>query len=313
MNENNSECIQVRGLTKDFGSIKAVDNISFTVKKGEVFGFLGPNGAGKSTTMKMITSFITPTSGSISILGIDISQSPMEAKKKVGYLPESAALYPDMRVLDFLNFINAVRGLEGREAIERVVNLCALESVLDQRIETLSKGFKRRVALAQAIIHDPQVLIMDEPTDGLDPNQKAGVRKLIKEMAKDKIIILSTHILEEVEALCTRAVIISEGKIRFDGTPDEFRKRSKKHNAVTIKLHSKADDEHMKSLLALSNVEETEKKDDQTITVYPKEKENISHEVILFANEKGWDIDEVSLSQGDMNEVFRTVTEGGRA
>lgn len=313
MNESNSQCIEVEKLTKDFGPIRAVDNISFKVSKGEVFGFLGPNGAGKSTTMKMITSFITPTSGSVSILGTDISESPMEAKKKVGYLPESAALYPDMRVLDFLDFIKEIRGLEGTEAIERVVKLCNLESVLDQRIETLSKGFKRRVALAQAIIHDPQVLIMDEPTDGLDPNQKAGVRKLIREMAKDKIIILSTHILEEVEALCTRAAIISEGKIRFDGTPDQLRTQSKKHNAVTIKLHSKADKDHLKTLQSLDSVEKSEIIDSNIITVYPKEKQNISHEVILFANEKGWDIDEVSLMQGDMNEVFRTITAGGRA
>ncbi|MDH3974823.1 MAG: ABC transporter ATP-binding protein [Deltaproteobacteria bacterium] len=313
MNQTEYPCIEVTGLTKNFGPIKAVDNISFKVSKGEVFGFLGPNGAGKSTTMKMITSFITPTSGSVSILGTNISEAPMAAKKKVGYLPESAALYPDMKVLDFLNFIRDIRQLEGKAPVERVVKLCALQSVLDQRIETLSKGFKRRVALAQAIIHDPEVLIMDEPTDGLDPNQKAGVRKLIKEMAKDKIIILSTHILEEVEALCTRAVVISEGKIRFDGTPDEFRMQSKKHNAVTIKLHSKAEDDHLTKLLSFPGVEETEKTDEKTITVYPRAKQNISHEVILFANENGWDIDEVSLSQGDMNEVFRTITEGGRA
>ena len=303
--------IEVRNLTKDFGPIRAVDDISFKVKKGEVFGFLGPNGAGKSTTMKMITSFITPTSGSISILGMDVSASPMEVKSKIGYLPESAPLYPDMTVSDFLNFIKEVRGLSGPEAIDRVVRLCSLKSVLNQKIETLSKGFKRRVALAQAIIHDPEVLIMDEPTDGLDPNQKAEVRKLIREMAKEKIIILSTHILEEVEAVCTRAVIISEGRIRFDGTPHELRQRSKRHNAVEIKLHSAADSKSLEKLRSLGSVASVEHGEDMKICVLPKDKKNISHEIISFATGQGFDIDEVSLIEGDMNEVFREITAGG--
>jgi len=301
-------CIEVRNLTKDFGPIRAVDDISFRVNKGEVFGFLGPNGAGKSTTMKMITSFITPTKGSISVLGIDVTSSPMEVKSKIGYLPESA---PDMTVADFLNFIKEVRGIKEQEPMERVVKLCSLQSVLNQKIETLSKGFKRRVALAQAIIHDPDVLIMDEPTDGLDPNQKAEVRKLIKEMAKEKIIILSTHILEEVEAVCTRAVIISEGKIRFDGTPDELRQRSKVHNAVEIKLHSAAENISIAKLKSLDCVASVELKGDRSITVLPKDRKNISHEIITFAAEQRFDIDEVSLMEGDMNEVFREITAGG--
>ncbi|MDT8318569.1 MAG: ABC transporter ATP-binding protein [bacterium] len=303
--------IKVRNLTKDFGPIRAVDDISFKVKRGEVFGFLGPNGAGKSTTMKMISSFITPTSGSVSILGMDVTASPMEVKSKIGYLPESAPLYPDMTVSDFLNFIKEVRGLSGSEPMERVVRLCSLRSVLNQKIETLSKGFKRRVALAQAIIHDPEVLIMDEPTDGLDPNQKAEVRKLIREMAKEKIIILSTHILEEVEALCTRAVIISEGRIRFDGTPLELRQRSKKHNAVEIKLHSAADNKALDKLRSLDSVVSVEHSGDMKICVLPKEKKNICHGIISFAAKQNFDIDEVSLIEGDMNEVFREITAGG--
>ncbi len=306
-----ADCIEVKNLTKVFGSIKAVDNISFNVKKGEVFGFLGPNGAGKSTTMKMLTSFIHPTSGSISILGYDLALASMKAKEKTGYLPETVALYADMVTLDFLNFIREVRGLKGRAPIERVVNLCSLQSVLDKKIETLSKGFKRRVALAQALMHDPEVLIMDEPTDGLDPNQKAEVRDLIREMAKEKIIILSTHILEEVEAVCTRAVIINEGQIRFDGTPDELRRRSGIHNAVEIKLNSPVSNESINKLQELVYVESVKQAGKHSLMIFPENKKNISHEVMAFAIQNGFDIDEVSLKQGSLNEVFRNITEGG--
>lgn len=306
-----TDCVEVKDLTKVFGSIRAVDNVSFKVGKGEVFGFLGPNGAGKSTTMRMITSFISPTSGSISVLGHNLASSSMKAREKIGYLPETVALYPEMITLDFLNFIRDIRSLKGREPVERVVKLCSLGSVLDQKIETLSKGYKRRVALAQAIMHDPEVLIMDEPTDGLDPNQKAEVRTLIKEMAKEKIIILSTHILEEVEAVCTRAVIISEGKIRFDGTPDDLKQRSIIHNAVEIKLQSPAKTESINKLKELDYVESVDQTDSLKLIVLPVKKRNISHEVIAFVTRNGFDIDEVSLKQGNLNEVFRNITKGG--
>ena len=217
--------IEIKQLTKDFGPLRAVDGISFRVARGEVLGFLGPNGAGKSTTMKMITGFLTPTSGSASIAGHDIEKEPIEAKRRLGYLPEGAPAYGDMMPAAYLEFIADIRGLTGERKAQRlaeVMKLVHLEGVLHQRIDTLSKGFKRRVGLAQAIIHDPEVLVLDEPTDGLDPNQKHEVRTLIRSMAKDKAIVLSTHILEEVEAVCTRAIIIARGKILFDGTPAEL-------------------------------------------------------------------------------------------
>ena len=214
--------VAVRGLCKAFGAIRAVDDITFEVRRGEVLGFLGPNGAGKSTTMKMITGFLTPSAGSASICGHDVAAEPVKAKARIGYLPEGAPAYPDMTPASFLRFIADIRGVPAADRARRIdfaVGRTQLGGVLHQPIETLSKGFKRRVGLAQAILHDPPVLIMDEPTDGLDPNQKHQVRELIRTMAKDKAIVLSTHILEEVEAVCTRAVIINRGTIVFDGTP----------------------------------------------------------------------------------------------
>jgi len=217
--------IKIENLVKAFGAKRAVDGISFSVERGEVLGFLGPNGAGKSTTMRMVTGFMPPTSGRVSIGGHDVVESPLEAKRLIGYLPENAAAYPDMTVLGFLNFIAELRGLQGearKKAVHRVVELCFLDSVLQQSIETLSKGYRHRTCLAQALIHDPQVLIMDEPTDGLDPNQKHEVRNLIREIGKSKAIVFSTHILEEVDAACTRAIIIDRGRIVASGTPDEL-------------------------------------------------------------------------------------------
>ena len=217
--------IEIKNLSKHFGPLKAVDGVSFSVDRGEVLGFLGPNGAGKSTTMKMVTGFLTPSGGSASVCGHDVATEPIAAKAQMGYLPEGAPAYPDMTPASFLDFIADIRSLTGATKtarIREVVRLVHLEGVLHQRIETLSKGFKRRVGLAQAILHDPQVLVLDEPTDGLDPNQKHEVRTLIREMSKDKAIVLSTHILEEVEAVCTRAIIIARGKVLFDGKPAEL-------------------------------------------------------------------------------------------
>ncbi|MDE0836770.1 MAG: ATP-binding cassette domain-containing protein [Akkermansiaceae bacterium] len=217
--------IEVAKLSKHFGSKLAVDELSFTVEKGEVLGFLGPNGAGKSTTMRMVTGFLPPSAGDAKICGISITDNPFEAKTKIGYLPESAPLYNDMTVIGFLKFCAAIRGLVGRkkkEAVEKSIETCFLESVAHQSIETLSKGYRHRTCLAQALLHDPEVLILDEPTDGLDPNQKFEVRQLIKRLGQDKAILFSTHILEEVEAVCTRAVIVDRGKIVADGTPAEL-------------------------------------------------------------------------------------------
>ena len=220
--------LTVNSLTKDFGPIKAVKGVSFTVEKGEVLGFLGPNGAGKSTTMRMITGFIPPTSGTASICGHDITASPVEAKRCIGYLPENAPSYHTMTVTDFLMFVGRVRGFEGAELTGRVgaaIEKSRLEAVRRQTIETLSKGYRQRTCFAQAILHDPQVLIMDEPTDGLDPNQKFVVREMIREMSAEKTIIVSTHILEEVDAVCTRAIIIADGAVVANGTPAELRAR----------------------------------------------------------------------------------------
>jgi ABC-2 type transport system ATP-binding protein len=220
--------IEIKHLTRDFGQLRAVDDITFSVARGEVLGFLGPNGAGKSTTMKMLTGFLSPTSGSASIAGHDIENEPLAAKSRMGYLPEGAPAYGDMTPAAFLEFIADVRGLSGEKRkarIAEVVRLVHLEGVMYQSIDTLSKGFKRRVGIAQAILHDPDVLVLDEPTDGLDPNQKHEVRSLIRAMAPNKAIVLSTHILEEVEAVCTRAIIIARGKLLFDGTPQDLAMR----------------------------------------------------------------------------------------
>jgi len=220
--------ISVKDLRRSFGPIIAVDGISFEVAKGEVLGFLGPNGAGKSTAMKMLTCFLPPDSGTATVCGYDIIMEPIKVQQSLGYLAENAPAYSEMTVGSFLNFVcdgRQIKGAKRKEAVDRVVKLCSVESVYHQTIETLSKGYRRRVGLAQALIHDPQVLILDEPTDGLDPNQKHDVRQLINKMARDKCIVISTHILEEVEAVCTRTIIISQGKILIDTTPKEIKEK----------------------------------------------------------------------------------------
>ena len=220
--------ISVAQLTKDYGRYRAVNAVSFTVQPGDVLGFLGPNGAGKSTTMKMVTGFLTPTSGTASIGGHDIQKDPLAAKRLIGYLPESGPLYPEMTVIEFLRFVGQVRGLQGANltaALDRVIASCFLGEVRHQIIETLSKGFRQRVGMAQAILHDPPVLILDEPTDGLDPNQKREVRQLIASMGKSKAILVSTHILEEVDAMCNRVIIIDRGQVVVDETPAELAAR----------------------------------------------------------------------------------------
>ncbi|MDD9810629.1 MAG: ABC transporter ATP-binding protein, partial [Gammaproteobacteria bacterium] len=230
---------QVDNLQKRFGALVAVDSISFTVGAGEVLGFLGPNGAGKSTTMKMITGFLAPNAGSIHVAGFDVGAQPVQARRVTGYLPEGAPLYPDMTPAGLLDFVAGCRGYRAAERKQLVKETAArvnLDSVMFQRIETLSKGYKRRVGMAQAILHDPAVLILDEPTDGLDPTQKIEMRRLIRDMARDKVIILSTHILEEVQAVCTRAIIISDGKLVADDTPAALEARSRRHNQVVLRL-----------------------------------------------------------------------------
>jgi ABC-2 type transport system ATP-binding protein len=229
--------IIIEDLVRRFGTFTAVGGISLRVNKGEVLGFLGPNGAGKSTTMKMVTGFLAPSEGRITVCGHDVVEQQLEAQSSIGYLPEGAPAYPDMTPKQFLQFIATIRGLKddaASKAIDIAIARTGLQGVLDQRIETLSKGFKRRVGLAQAILHDPPVLIMDEPTDGLDPNQKLAVRSLIKSMSANKAIIISTHILEEVDAVCTRAVIIDKGRIVADGTPAELLAKSPTHRLEDV-------------------------------------------------------------------------------
>ena len=221
--------IKVDNIKKYFGGFCAVDGASLEIKKGSITGLIGPNGAGKSTTMKMIVGFLSPSEGSAEVCGFDVLKAPLDVKRSVGYLPEGAPAYPDMTPLGFLRFISGIRGFNGSEREEKVQNavrMTRIEEVAQQPIETLSKGYKRRVGLAQALLHDPKVLILDEPTDGLDPNQKQVVRNLIKEMASTKCIVISTHILEEVDAVCSRAMIIASGKVVADGSPSELKSQS---------------------------------------------------------------------------------------
>ncbi len=311
--------VEIKNLSKHFGPIVAVDDISFTVSKGEVLGFLGPNGAGKSTTMKMVTGFLEPTAGTAIVCGHDITQSAMQAKERLGYLPEGAPAYPDMTPLSFLRFCASVRGLKGPDrdkAISGVIKQVALEEVLYQPFETLSKGYKRRVGLAQAILHNPDVLILDEPTDGLDPNQKHEVRTLISSMAKNKAIILSTHILEEVEALCTRAIIIDKGKLVADGTPAELEARSIHHNAVTISLPKKEADDLAEALKGFDLVDKVEKLSGEngtgTLRIFSKNGKSIITEVTEAARAKNLKVSEIFVEKGRLDEVFRKLTSGKR-
>ena len=304
--------IEINNLTKIFGQFIAIDDLSFTVKEGEVLGFLGPNGAGKSTTMKLITGFLSASHGSVSIDGFDISKSPIKAKALMGYLPEGAPSYGDMTTLEFLNFVAEVRGYRGEDITRRVKHVLdevELNSVSQQTIETLSKGFKRRVGLAQAIMHDPKVLILDEPTDGLDPNQKHHVRELIKNLARDKIVIISTHILEEVTAVCSRAIIIAQGKIVADATPAELEARSKYHQAVSVRLSENYD--LAADLTGLAEVGDVEKdsKDDMVFRILAKEGNSIFSRVSEIAQSKHWPVTEFHVSRGQLEDVFRTVTQ----
>ena len=308
--------IKLEELTKRFGPIMAVDGVSLSVERGEVMGFLGPNGAGKTTTMRMITGFLAPTSGRALVGGHDVALDPIVVKKQIGYLPEGAPLYGDMTPLAFLDFIAAARGVDGsarKQAVERAVAMLQLEAVAHRPVDTLSKGFKRRVGLAQAIIHDPDVLILDEPTDGLDPNQKHQVRTLIAAMAHDKAIIISTHILEEVEAVCSRAVIIATGgRVVFDGTPDALQRKSGRHNAVLVQIARQDVDRVRAAIMATDGVERVEEepgKDDSVVLVaVSADGRPILHGVSDGVRNCGADIASIQTDRGDLSEVFRQLT-----
>lgn len=307
--------IEAKKLRKVFGPIEAVKGVSFSVERGEALGFLGPNGAGKSTVMRMLTCFITPTSGSATIGGHDILSDSMEARRLVGYVPENSPTYGDMTVNGFLKFIGQMRGYEGKELqqhLDRVIEMCWLESVTGQSTETLSKGFQRRVGLAQALIHDPPILILDEPTDGLDPNQKHEVRELIQKMTAEKAIIISTHILEEVESVCTRAVIIAKGQLVADATPGELRRQSSHYNAVhlTVAVNGSAiSEKDFSSLEQIERVETLERTDDQArFVLFPRKGANLANPVLELARERKWNVQDIKIDSGDLNEVFRDIT-----
>ncbi len=308
--------IKVRNLKKTFGSKVAVNGVSFTVEKGEVLGFLGPNGAGKSTTMRMITGFIPPTGGEVSIGGFDIVNKPIEAKRLIGYLPENAPSYADMSVAGFLGFTAELRGLSGgdlKRAVDRAIEMCFLEPVRHQSIETLSKGYRHRTCFAQSIIHDPEVLILDEPTDGLDPNQKHEVRTLIRRMGEKKAIIFSTHILEEVEAACSRAIIIDRGTIVANGTPQELKRRSENAGAVTMSLAEGVAASVTAKVNQISGVARSVVISESPLTVraFPGKNGDSADMALalgeIAAREK-WRIRELHTEEGRLDEVFRNIT-----
>ncbi len=310
--------IEVSGLSKTYGDVHAVRELSFRVGAGEILGFLGPNGAGKSTTMRIIAGFIAPTAGTAAVLGHDVAREPQAARRALGYLPEGAPSWPEMTPRSFLRFIADVRGLAGEHRTRRIDDTVArlgLGPVLDQTIETLSKGFKRRVGLAQAILHDPPVLVLDEPTDGLDPNQKHEVRALIREMAPGKTIVISTHILEEVDAVCTRAIIIAAGRLLADDTPAALEARSRYHNAVTLAPTLAADSARIEAALrevvGVAAVEPGERPGQLTALATPGAQPLAA--ISALAAREGWSLNELRLEAGRLDEVFRTVTASGVA
>ena len=310
--------IDVQGLTKEYGRLRAVDNLSFRVEPGQVLGFLGPNGAGKTTTMRIVAGFLPATSGRVLVCGHDIETQSVAAKRRIGYLPEGAPSYPEMTPRSFLDFIGEARGIptaKRRQRLDEVFALLHLERVLEQSIDTLSKGYRRRVGLAQAILHDPEVLILDEPTDGLDPNQKHEVRELIGRMARDKIIVISTHLLEEVDAVCNRAIIIAHGKILADDTPRGLETRSRFHNAVSVKL---ANAEQLaaarRAINALSEVASTELDEkNQRLTAFPAPGKLPLAAINALAERERWSLAELHLESGRLDEVFRSITGGATA
>ncbi len=300
-----SYLVEVKNISKSFNSFLAIDNISFSLAKGEVLGFLGPNGAGKTTTMRMLTGFLRPSKGKVLINNINIFNQLKKAREYIGYVPEGSPLYNEMTTIDFLNFICEIRNVDKKIQLPKVVSLLNLDDVLVQKIETLSKGFKRRVGLAQALIHDPKILILDEPTDGLDPNQKHEVRKLIKKLGKDKAIIISTHILEEVKAICNRTMILSNGKLLIDDKPNNVLKKSNSYNNITVAVEEINGSELKKELVKLNKFHSIDingnfcslklkKPSDQSfISGYLSKKYTLKH---------------FSINKGELEEVFRNLT-----
>jgi ABC-2 type transport system ATP-binding protein len=306
--------LEICNLVKKFGPVVAVDNVSFSVPAGEVLGFLGPNGAGKSTTMKMITGFLAPTAGTAVVCGHDIQTEPLAAKRRIGYLPEGAPAYPDMTAAEFLDFIAHIRGFRGAEARRRIAYIAELihiADVLHPPIDTLSKGYRRRVGVAQALLHDPAVLILDEPTDGLDPNQKYEMRGIIQALSPNKAIVISTHLLEEVEAVCSRAIIIAHGRVLADGTPAELAARSRYHNAVRLDLASgdaTAIAAELQQLPGVASVEVAAESGHATLWVFAQDGQPISDAIVRLARARGWPVTGLYVERGRLDDVFRTIT-----
>jgi ABC-2 type transport system ATP-binding protein len=307
--------LEINSLTKRFGPITAVDNVSFSVERGEVLGFLGPNGAGKSTTMKMATGYLSPTAGNVKVCGYDVRSHPIEVKRRIGYLPEGAPLYGEMTPFSLLNFVSDIRKLsreERKHGMEHAIESLHLQRVLHQPIETLSKGYKRRVGLAQAIIHEPDVLVLDEPTDGLDPNQKHEVRELLERMASSKAIIISTHILEEVDAVCSRAIIISQGKLVADQKPSELEMRSLYHNAVGIRVSYENLEQCIRVMNQINGVRSVEHISQSSqlnhLIVFPISGADILTKVSSALDENKLKVAEIYLEKGRLEDVFRDLT-----
>jgi ABC-2 type transport system ATP-binding protein len=309
-----SSMLEIRHLVKHFGPLIAVDDVSFVVPRGEVLGFLGPNGAGKSTTMKMITGFVAPTAGTAVICGHDIIQEVIAAKSCIGYLPEGAPAYPDMTPAEFLGFVAHIRGFAGREAqlrIGRVVEMIHIAEVMHQPIDTLSKGYRRRVGVAQALLHDPPVLILDEPTDGLDPNQKYEMRRIIAAMRPEKAIVISTHLLEEVEAVCSRAIIIAHGRVLADAAPAELTRRSRYHNAVRLAVAGGDAEDISADLLrlpAVAAVEAVADSEGEGLVVFPRDGEEVVADVADLARARRWQLAMLRVERGRLDDVFREIT-----
>jgi ABC-2 type transport system ATP-binding protein len=310
--------IKVENLVKTFGTKRAVNGISFSMERGEVLGFLGPNGAGKSTSMRMITGFIPPTEGRIRVGGFDMLENPIPAKRLIGYLPENAPAYTDMTVHGFLTFSAELRGLRGdgkKKAVARAVEMCFLENVIHQSVDTLSKGYRHRTCFAQSVIHDPDILVLDEPTDGLDPNQKHEVRQLIRRMGEKKAIIFSTHILEEVEAVCSRAIIIDRGQIVANGTPQELKQRSDVAGAVSLRVLGVAADAVKQRLAAVSGAAKASIVKEEAGVVwaraYPSDKARngaFARAIAEAVTQSNWKFEELHTEEGRLDEVFRRIT-----